>query len=31
MQKLLVVYKNKFAQLKNAYDEIEREKDNIKV
>ncbi len=26
MQKLLIVYKNKFGQLKNAYDEIEREK-----
>jgi hypothetical protein len=31
MQKLLAVYKNKFNQLKNAYDEVEREKEHIKV
>jgi hypothetical protein len=31
MQKLLGVYKNKFNQLKNAYDEVEREKEHIKV
>ena len=31
MQKLLAVYKNKFSQLKSAYDEVEREKENIKV
>jgi hypothetical protein len=31
MQKLLGIQKNKFNQLKNAYDEIEREKDHIKV
>jgi hypothetical protein len=31
MSKLLAVYKNKFSQLKNAYDEVEREKDHIKV
>ena len=31
MHKLLGVYKNKYAQLKNTYDEIEREKDHIKV
>jgi hypothetical protein len=31
MQKLLNTYKNKFSQLKNAYDEVEHEKDNIKV
>ncbi|CAF4325226.1 unnamed protein product, partial [Adineta steineri] len=30
LQKLLAVYKNKFNQLKNAYDEVEREKDHIK-
>ncbi|CAF3444879.1 unnamed protein product, partial [Rotaria sp. Silwood2] len=30
MQKLLDVYKNKFAQLRNAYNEVEREKDHIK-
>lgn len=31
MQKLISVYKNKFDQLKKAYDEVEREKENIKV
>ncbi|CAF4681738.1 unnamed protein product [Rotaria sp. Silwood2] len=30
MQKLLSIYKNKFNQLKNAYDEVEREKEHIK-
>ncbi|CAF3515661.1 unnamed protein product [Rotaria sp. Silwood1] len=30
MQKLLDVYKNKFNQLRNAYNETEREKDHIK-
>ncbi|CAF1122028.1 unnamed protein product [Adineta steineri] len=30
MQKLLNIYKNKFSQLKSAYDEVEREKDNLK-
>ncbi|CAF0909555.1 unnamed protein product [Adineta ricciae] len=29
-QKLLNIYKNKFSQLKNAYNEVEREKDNLK-
>ncbi len=31
MQKLLSISKNKFNQLKNAYDEVEREKEHIKV
>jgi hypothetical protein len=31
MQKLLGIQKNKFNQLKNAYDEVEREKEHIKV
>ena len=31
LQKLLGVYKNKFNQLKNAYDEVEREKEHVKV
>nr|ACI90345.1 golgi autoantigen golgin subfamily a4-like protein [Philodina roseola] len=31
MQRILAVYKNKFNQLKNAYDEVEREKENIKI
>ncbi|CAF1230556.1 unnamed protein product [Rotaria sordida] len=30
MQKRLDIYKNKFIQLKNAYNEVEREKDRIK-
>ncbi|CAM4821607.1 unnamed protein product [Rotaria magnacalcarata] len=30
MQKLVNIYKTKFIQLKNAYDEVERERDNIK-
>ncbi|UJR10069.1 hypothetical protein I4U23_014291 [Adineta vaga] len=30
MQKLLNIYKNKFTQLKNAYSEVEREKENLK-
>ena len=31
MQKLVNIYKTKFTQLKNAYGEVERERDNIKV
>ena len=31
LQKILRIQKNKFDQLKQAYDEVEREKDNIKV
>ncbi len=31
MRKLLDTYKNKFTQLKNAYTELEHEKDHIKV
>ncbi len=31
MQKLLGIQKNKFNQLKAAYDEVEREKEHIKV
>jgi hypothetical protein len=31
IQKLLRIQKNKFNQLKNAYDEVEREKEHIKV
>jgi hypothetical protein len=31
LQKLLSIQKNKFNQLKNAYDEVEREKEHIKV
>ena len=31
MQKLVGIYKNKFSQLKNAYDEVEREKEHVKV
>jgi hypothetical protein len=31
MEKLRTVYKDKFSQLKNAYNEVEREKDSIKV
>ena len=31
LNKLLDIYKNKFAQLKNAYDEAETEKEKIKV
>ncbi|CAM4964666.1 unnamed protein product [Rotaria socialis] len=30
MQRLVNIYKTKFIQLKNAYDEVERERDNIK-
>jgi hypothetical protein len=31
MNKLLKTYKNKFNQLRKAYDEVEHEKDHIKV
>ena len=31
MQKLVDIYKNKFLQLKNAYNETESEKEKIKV
>jgi len=31
LKNLLIIYKNKFTALKNAYDEVEHEKDNIKV
>ncbi|CAF1053004.1 unnamed protein product [Rotaria magnacalcarata] len=30
MKKILAIYKNKFSQLKHAYDEVEREKEYIK-
>ncbi|CAF0845462.1 unnamed protein product, partial [Didymodactylos carnosus] len=31
VQKLLSIYKNKFKQLKDAYDELDREKEHIKT
>ena len=31
LNKLLSIYKNKYTQLKNAYDEVEAEKEKIKV